>query len=96
MNKRRIGPSPKLVWRISESTPLGEWVVAATTHPELLAAAKEVACGSSWASPSFDLLQGADVAEDGPDTLPGELYDEIFNADVDTAGQTSPATPLKR
>ena len=93
MNTRRIGPGPKLVWRISESTPQGGWVVPATAHPELLAAAKEVASGTSWASSSFDLLQGVDVAEDGPDTIPAELYDELFG--VHGAGPIAPKTGLK-
>ena len=55
-------------------------VASATTHTDLVAAAKEVASGSSWASSSFDLLDGVDVAEDGPDTIPAELYDELFGA----------------
>ncbi len=85
--------SPKKVWRISEEAPQGGWVVPLTTptHPDLLAAAKEVASGSSWASSSFDLLQGADVAEDGPDTIPAELYDELFG--VHAMPKESAGTP---
>ena len=65
------------VWRISDSAPMGEWVDKSTPvahqHPDAL---PEVVYGS-WVTSSYDLLDGADVIE-GPDTLPGELLDEIF------------------
>ena len=67
----------KRVWRISESAPMGEWVnvVAPAIHrpsTEL----PEVSYGS-WVTSSYDLLDGAEVIED-PDTLPGDLLDELF------------------
>ncbi len=88
-----------MVWRISKEALLGGWVVSATVHPELLAAAKEVASGSSWASSSFDLLQGADVAEDGPETIPAELYNELFGAPAaghPTSPDSESKSPSKR
>ena len=81
------------MWRISESSLQGEWVDPGTADREILAAAKEVASGSSWASSSFDLLQGVEVREDDPDTIPAELYDELFDADAAGHG---PETPSKR
>ena len=80
MNNRRVGPDRKLVWRISDSVPQGEWVDPGTADRVIADAAKEVASGSSWASSSFDLLQGVEVREDDPDTMPAELYDELFDA----------------
>jgi hypothetical protein len=68
-----------LVWRISENTPLGEWVEAHTIpgdlpHHEGL---PEVSLGS-WAESSFDLLHGTDVSE-SHDTVPDDLLDELFS-----------------
>ena len=39
-----------------------------------------------WIVSSFDLLKGADVADD-PDTVPDELFDELFppKPDIDNA-----------
>ena len=36
----------------------------------------EVSYGS-WVTSSYDLLDGSDVTED-PDTIPGELLDDLF------------------
>lgn len=68
----------RLVWRISASAPLGEWVdpskpVAAPTRPEV----PEVSTGG-FLSSSFDLLRGTDVHELPGDTVPAELLDEFF------------------
>ena len=93
MNKRYGGPEHRLVWRFSESALQGEWVEPGTTDRDISTAAKEVASGSSWASSSFDLLHGVEVTEDNPDTIPGELYDELFDAG---AGGREPKAPSKR
>jgi hypothetical protein len=64
----------KKVWRISESAPMGEWVnEGAPVTPKPL---PEGAHGP-WVRSSHDLLDGADVTED-PDTVPDELFDELF------------------
>lgn len=70
-------PPSRRAWRISQGAPLGEWVqkvavVDAKPSTEL----PEVSYGS-WVTSSFDLLDGTDVTED-PDTIPGELLDELF------------------
>ena len=71
----------KMVWRISQSAPMGEWVLK--TAPQVIPLAKpsndlpEVSYGS-WVTSSYDLLDGTEVTED-PDTLSGELFDELFS-----------------
>jgi hypothetical protein len=65
------------VWRITEKAPKGEWVIPsnpATPAPKI--EVPEVTSGS-WVISSFDLLHGTDITE-GPDTLPGDLFDELF------------------
>lgn len=76
-----IRPKPvapaKMVWRISENAPMGEWVVkAAPVVPRASKDLPEVSYGS-WVTSSYDLLDGSEVIED-PDTLPGDLFDELF------------------
>jgi len=70
---------------ISENTPLGEWVEAHTIPGDLphLEELPDVTLGS-WAESSFDLLHGTDVS-DSPDTVPGDLLDELFSLHDDTA-----------
>lgn len=89
------------VWRISQSNPMGEWVelvapVVAKHIPIPIHSQKpspvpstelpEVSYGS-WVTSSYDLLDGSDVIED-PDTIPGELFDELFGPRQD--GPKSP------
>ena len=67
-----------MVWRISEANPMGGWVdsdapISPRSSPDDLA---EVMRGS-WVTSSHDLLNGTDVVE-GDDTVPGELFDELF------------------
>lgn len=70
--KKTVAPAKK-VWRISEGAPMGEWVnEGAPVAPKL----PEVSQGP-WVRSSYDLLDGADVTE-GPDTLPDDLFDELF------------------
>lgn len=67
----------KKVWRITETAPMGEWVVnAPPVAARLSRELPEVSYGT-WVTSSYDLLDGADVVED-PDTVPGELLDELF------------------
>lgn len=77
----------KRVWRISQSSPLGEWVEqvqpasanAVPAHgrpPAADSELPEVSYGS-WVTSSYDLLDGSEVIED-PDTIPGELLDDLF------------------
>lgn len=77
MKLRPVSIHPNaLVWRISEGAPLGEWVKkdAPVRRKEPPAPLEEQ---GSWVRSSFDLLNGTDVIEDD-DTIPGELFDELF------------------
>ena len=71
-------PSDRWVWRISRSTPLGEWVDlnAPAPSPPPSAELPEVSTGG-WIVSSFDLLRGAEVDTSG-DTVPDDLFDEFF------------------
>jgi hypothetical protein len=73
-SRRKKGPASPgmLVWRVSENTPMGEWVEVHTIPAEL----PEATLGS-WAESSFDLLHGVEVS-DNPDTVPADLLDELF------------------
>lgn len=77
MSKPKTREPSKLVWRISQGAPLGEWVqrVPAAIHGPATDL-PEVSYGS-WVTSSFDLLDGTDVTED-PDTVPGDLLDDLF------------------
>jgi len=68
----------RLVWRISSTAPLGEWVDPTKTPlPSDKPEASEVTTGG-FLSSSFDLLRGTDVHELPGDTVPAELLDEFF------------------
>lgn len=69
---------PKLVWRISKRAPNGEWVDPTTVVEETprMQELPEVTSGG-WVMSSFDLLNGTDVNEE-ENTIPGELFDELF------------------
>jgi len=74
---RKEDPSPpKLVWRISERAPMGEWVDASRVDEAPTSPLPEVSFGG-WVISSYDLLQGSDASE-VEDTIPGELFDELF------------------
>jgi len=64
-----------LVWRISESAPMGEWV--AKGSPVRKAGTQESSSNDSWATSSFDLLNGAQAVE-VTDSVSGDLFDELF------------------
>jgi len=76
--KKTTAPAKK-IWRISESAPMGEWVnEGAPVAPKPM---PEIAHGP-WVRSSHDLLDGADVTE-SPDTLPDDLFDELFPSKQD-------------
>ena len=68
--------SKKLVWRITESAPLGEFVDPQATPANQPKDQPEVSRGG-WVVSSFELLHGTEISE-GPDTVPDELFDELF------------------
>ena len=75
--------APSRVWRISQSAPMGEWVTQRAPVADKPPAKDlpEVSYGS-WVTSSYDLLDGTEIIED-PDTLPGELFDELFPSKPD-------------
>lgn len=80
VDSRRKEPADfrMLVWHVSEHSPAGRWIDAHTIPGDLAHDRElpDVASGT-WASSSFDLLHGTDVSE-SPDTVPGDLLDELF------------------
>jgi hypothetical protein len=70
--------SKRLVWRISDRAPLGEWVDPATLAEPAAKDLPEVTSGR-WLRSSFDLLNGVDIDE-SPNTVPDDLFDELFRS----------------
>lgn len=90
--KKRSKPKDRAkakVWRISESAPLGEWVDAgAPLEPAEAVTPTESASG--WVVSSFDLLKGAEVQEQDPDTIPDDLFDQLFGAPAEPPKSDEP------
>lgn len=84
---KRANPSNDtraVVWRISESVPMGEWVdTGAPLAPRAPRKDLPEVTYGSWVTSSYDLLDGVDVVE-GTDTVPGDLLDELFAPDKTT------------
>lgn len=80
--------SSRRVWRITERTPMGEWfdpdTIAVPSPKEDL---PEVFTGG-WIVSSYDLLNGSEIS-DGPDTVPDDLFDELFRPNNDAHKATS-------
>ena len=78
---RKPPPLPRRVWRATASAPMGEFVdidltspaAQDTTHARVLDPAPVV----DWRSSSYDLLNGLEVNDD-EDSIPGDLFDELF------------------
>ncbi len=73
--------SKRLIWRISDRAPLGEWVDPNIPVEPPKKNLPEVSHGS-WTRSSFDLLNGIDVNDD-PTTVPDDLFDEFFRPVTD-------------
>ena len=69
--------SKRLVWRISDRAPLGEWVDPNLPPPEPPKKDLPEVVQGRWMRSSFDLLSGVDV-DDSPNTVPDDLFDELF------------------
>jgi len=81
---------PKRVWRMTADMPAGGFVDSTSGSPVPADAAASAAAAAlipsrvltparvpSWHASSHDLLSGA-TASDVTDTIPGELFDELF------------------
>jgi len=86
---RHKAPKPKrLVWRISDHAPLGEWVDPSLPPPAPPQRDHNETEGG-WRRSTYDLLKGVDV-DDNPNTVPDDLFDELFGKTDD------PSKPSKR
>lgn len=75
VQRKSAKPGKRLVWRITADAPLGEFVDP-DAHPPPRPAPDDPDPGG-WVMSSFDLKNGVDV-HDGPDTVPDDLFDELF------------------
>jgi hypothetical protein len=79
--KHKQLPVKKIIWRMSDHAPLGEYLSGSESNAlsEATAASNvELITQSSWKLSSVDLLDGLQVSEQPMETLPGELLDEFF------------------
>lgn len=80
MAKVKLTTPSKMVWRISEERPMGEWVDSGLLlSPRSSQENSSKVARDSWVTSSYDLLRGTDIIEVG-DTVPGELFDQLFGA----------------
>jgi hypothetical protein len=70
-------PVKRRIWRITEGAPGGTYAVGGAAPPAAPEPAREKHPG--WAVSSFELKYGLDVCE-AQDTVPAELFDELFKA----------------
>jgi hypothetical protein len=74
-------PAKRLVWRITETAPLGEFVdpsiPPARSRREVSPEEAQERSRGGWVVSTFELLNGTDISE-SPDTVPAELFDELF------------------
>lgn len=90
MARPKAQPKTKrLVWRMTDNSPLGEWVDPnAKPEPTAPKELPEVSSGG-WIVSSFDLLNGIEM-NDGANTVPDELFDELFAPE---SPKTKPSDP---
>ncbi len=83
MERKKL-PPPRRVWRVTLEAPMGEFVdldpltappggAEADVAPKVLDPAPVV----DWRSSSWDLLNGCEVNDD-EESIPGDLFDELF------------------
>ena len=76
-----------MVWRISDDAPMGQWVPKLPQVPQLKKSELPEVTHGNWVGSSFDLLNGTDVVEN-EDTIPGDLFDELFASPSEKSGST--------
>jgi hypothetical protein len=88
----KSGPGgTKLVWRISDHAPFGEWVnPRLPAEPAKTKNAPDDEESHIWRRSSFDLMNGLEVNDD-PTTVPDDLFDEFFRPVEDR-----PVPPAKK
>ncbi len=87
---------PRKVWRMTAEAPMGEilellpdaepkpsakdWLTTPASLDDLRARLPDPAGEPNWQSSSYDLLSGLTV-RDVTDTIPGNVFDEVFRSD---------------
>lgn len=69
---------PRRIWRMTTDAPHGTYVDSESPAPATAAPEREEA-ERSWLGSSLELAAGVRVTETPADTLPGELFDALFN-----------------
>lgn len=73
----------RLIWRISDHAPLGEWVDPSLPPPAPPPPDDPVEVERrGWRRSTYDLLKGVDI-DDNPNTVPDDLFDELFGPGKD-------------
>ena len=75
MPVKRPASTKRRVWRITEAAPLGEIVDPDRPVPKTKTAGEPTQTG--WTISSIELKGGVEV-NDGPDTVPDDLFEELF------------------
>ena len=74
--KADLGRGPRRVWRVTPNAPHGEYVDPDQVPQELTHPPERPEPG--WLVSSFELTHGLEVTDE-TDTMPGDLFDELFN-----------------
>lgn len=79
VHRKSDGKGKRRVWRITQAVPQGEYVdpdALPETNPESEPEPHDPA-DTGWMMSSFALLEGLEVSDES-DTVPDELFDELF------------------
>ena len=77
-------PARRRIWRVTPEAPMGEFVeldpAAAKGEPPIEREVRNQQGETNWVQSSFDLAFGLEV-RDFVDTVPDELFEELFKAE---------------
>lgn len=79
----------RMVWRISDHAPLGEWVDPNLPQPPTPKPEHGEEAPGGWRRSTYDLLKGVEI-DDNPNTVPDDLFDELFGPD-----KSEPKDPVR-
>jgi hypothetical protein len=96
-DRKNPSKSSRLVWRMTPSSPMGEWVDPSVPLPStpkktipVPRTPTDPTVDTSFTTSSFDLLRGVEV-QDSPDTVPDDLFDELFGRPAPGGSQRNPS-----
>ena len=75
--KSNAANTGRRIWRITQDAPLGEYVDPDATPSEPQRPLLQRPEPPGWQASSFELTHGLEVSDE-TDTIPGELFDELF------------------